>query len=88
MMMNHKTSNKVEPVENNNPDNSFYGLGIAPKILDILERIKFKTPTPIQIKAIPLAIRGKDIIGVAQTGTGKTHSFAIPMVQLLEQKKV
>ncbi len=66
---------------------SFYGLGIAPKILDILERIKFKVPTPIQMKAIPLAIQGKDVIGIAQTGTGKTHSFAIPMVQCLAQKK-
>jgi ATP-dependent RNA helicase RhlE len=66
---------------------SFYMLGIAPKILEILERIKFKVPTPIQEKAIPLAIQGNDIIGIAQTGTGKTHSFAIPMVQLLAQKK-
>ncbi len=65
----------------------FYGLSIAPKILDILERIKFKIPTPIQLKAIPLAIQGKDIIGIAQTGTGKTHSFAIPMVQHLAQKE-
>ncbi|MBU0503263.1 MAG: DEAD/DEAH box helicase [Candidatus Omnitrophota bacterium] len=79
-----------------NPDNlaqapkqpvpSFYGMGIAPKILEILERIKFKVPTPIQLKAIPIAIQAKDIIGIAQTGTGKTHSFAIPMVQLLAQK--
>ena len=69
------------------PAQSFYGLGIAPKILDILERIKFKVPTPIQLKAIPLALEGKDIIGIAQTGTGKTHSFAIPMVQILAQKK-
>ena len=60
------------------PDQSFYGLGIAPKILDILERIKFKVPTPIQLKAIPLAMQGKDIIGIAQSGIGKTHSFAIP----------
>lgn len=65
----------------------FYGLGIAPKILEILERIKFKTPTPIQFKAIPLALQDKDVIGIAQTGTGKTHSFAIPMVQRLAQKK-
>ena len=71
----------------NQPTQSFYGLGIAPKILDILERIKFKVPTPIQLKAIPLALEGKDIIGIAQTGTGKTHSFAIPMVQILAQKK-
>jgi ATP-dependent RNA helicase RhlE len=62
-------------------------LGIAPKILDVLERIKFKVPTPIQVKAIPLGIQGKDIIGIAQTGTGKTHSFAIPMVQRLTQGK-
>jgi len=62
-------------------------MGIAPKILEILEKIKFKTPTAIQRKAIPLAIEGKDIIGIAQTGTGKTHSFAIPMVQRLAQKQ-
>jgi len=66
---------------------NFYGLGIAPKILDILERINFKVPTPIQFKAIPMAIAGKDVIGIAQTGTGKTHSFAIPMCQRLAQKK-
>src|SRR3990167_8431064 len=70
-----------------NPSQGFYGLGIAPKILDILERIKFKIPTPIQLKAIPLGIEGKDIIGIAQTGTGKTHAFAIPMVQRLGQIK-
>lgn len=64
-------------------ERSFFGLGIAPKILEILALIKFKVPTPIQFKAIPLAIEGKDVIGIAQTGTGKTHSFAIPMVQRL-----
>ena len=66
---------------------NFYGMGIAPRILDILERIKFKVPTPIQCKTIPLAIEGKDVIGIAQTGTGKTHAFAIPMIQHLAQKK-
>jgi len=85
--MNHKTSNINKPGENEYRASSFYGLGIAPKILDILERIKFKVPTPIQLKAIPLAMQGKDIIGIAQSGTGKTHSFAIPMVQRLAQRK-
>ncbi len=66
---------------------TFFGLGIVPKILDILGHIKFKVPTPIQFKAIPLAIEGKDVIGIAQTGTGKTHAFAIPMVQRLAQRK-
>jgi len=75
-------TNNITPAAAN-----FYGLGIAPKILDILERMKFKVPTPIQLKAIPLALAGKDIVGIAQTGTGKTHSFAIPMVQRLVQKK-
>jgi ATP-dependent RNA helicase RhlE len=64
---------------------TFYNLGIAPGILEILDRMKFKTPTPIQYKAIPIAIEGKDIIGVAQTGTGKTLAFGIPMLQRLAQ---
>src|SRR3989338_8643579 len=84
----HRTPNINNPAQGlNAPNMSFYGLGIAPKILDILERIKFKAPTPIQFKAIPLAIEGKDVIGIAQTGTGKTHAFAIPMCQRLAQKK-
>lgn len=83
--MTHTTSNNKQEVNQN--EQNFYGLGIAPRILDILERIEFKVPTPIQIKAIPIAIKGDDIIGVAQTGTGKTHSFAIPMIQILAQKK-
>lgn len=69
------------------PGSSFYGLGIAPKILEELNRMRFTTPTPIQHKAIPIAIEGKDIIGVAQTGTGKTLAFAIPVIQQLAQKK-
>ena len=66
--------------------NSFFGLGIAPKLLEKLDRLKFSTPTPIQHKAIPVAIEGKDIIGIAQTGTGKTLAFGIPMIQRLAQK--
>lgn len=86
--MMHRTNNTDNiPQRVNQPVQGFYGLGIAPKILELLERIKFKVPTPIQLKAIPLAIQGKDIIGIAQTGTGKTHAFAIPMVQGLAQKK-
>ena len=86
-MMTHKQVNANGFTAGNSGQQGFYGLGIAPKILDILESIKFKVPTPIQLKAIPLAIQEKDIIGIAQTGTGKTHAFVIPMVQLLAQKK-
>ncbi len=87
--MMSKTNNSIDNIGQGaqQSDQSFYGLGIAPKILDLLERINFKVPTPIQVKAIPLAIQGKDVIGIAQTGTGKTHSFAIPMVQRLAQGK-
>ncbi len=66
---------------------SFYGMGIAPKILGVLDSMKFTVPTPIQHKTIPIAMEGKDIIGVAQTGTGKTLAFAIPVIQRLSQTK-
>ncbi len=59
----------------------FYNLGIAPNILEMLERLKFTIPTPIQEKCIPAAVEGKDLVGVAQTGTGKTLAFAVPMIQ-------
>jgi len=60
---------------------NFYNLGIAPNILAILDKLGFKIPTPIQEKSIPPAIEGKDMIGIAQTGTGKTLAFGIPMIQ-------
>lgn len=66
---------------------SFHGLGIAPGILEILEKMKFTIPTPIQAKAIPPGIAGEDLIGVAQTGTGKTMAFGIPMMQRLARTK-
>lgn len=67
-------------------NSSFYGLGISPQLLEALNRLKFHTPTPIQHKAIPLALEGQDVIGIAQTGTGKTLAFGIPMMQRLYQK--
>ncbi len=66
---------------------NFSGLGIAPSLLDAVERLKFTEPTPIQRRSIPVAIEGKDLIGVAQTGTGKTLAFGIPMIQRLAQIK-
>ncbi len=67
----------------NQQPNGFYGLGIAPSLLEILQRLHFVTPTPIQAQAIPVAIEGKDVVGIAQTGTGKTLAFGIPMMQRL-----
>lgn len=68
-------------------DPGFFRLGIAPAILDVLKKLQFTTPTPIQRQAIPIAIQGKDMVGIAQTGTGKTLAFGIPMLQRLAQLK-
>ncbi|MFH1375237.1 MAG: DEAD/DEAH box helicase [Patescibacteria group bacterium] len=68
----------------NQPAKTFDGLGIAPNLLTQLDRLKFSVPTPIQSKAIPVAISGKDMIGIAQTGTGKTLAFGVPLIQRLE----
>jgi ATP-dependent RNA helicase RhlE len=65
----------------------FYGLGIAPRLLEILDSLKFTVPTPIQHKAIPIAIQGKDVIGIAQTGTGKTLAFGVPMLQQIARMR-
>src|SRR3989338_6262536 len=64
-----------------NESRGFYNLGIAPNILGVIDKLGFKIPTPIQEQSIPPAIEGKDLIGIAQTGTGKTLAFAIPMIQ-------
>ncbi|MBI5360307.1 MAG: DEAD/DEAH box helicase [Planctomycetes bacterium] len=77
----------TQQIQQNQPNLNFFGLGIAPKFLEILAKKKFTIPTPIQVKAIPAAIEGKDIVGIAQTGTGKTLAFAIPMLQRLMQQK-
>lgn len=62
---------------------TFADLGLPPHILKAVDRLGFKEPTPIQEKSIPLAMEGRDILGSAQTGTGKTLAFAIPMVSHL-----
>ena len=65
---------------------TFQELGLAPGFLQILEKGNFSVPTPIQHQAIPIALQGKDIIGIAQTGTGKTWAFGLPMLQRLAQE--
>lgn len=64
----------------------FYGLGIAPTLLERIEALGFKHPTPIQYKAIPIACRGEDVVGIAQTGTGKTLAFSVPMLQQMSAR--
>ena len=62
-------------------------MGLAPKLLEILANHKFIHPTPIQHQSIPIAVQGKDVMGIAQTGTGKTLAFGLPMIQRLAQSK-
>ncbi len=62
---------------------TFAELGLAPDILRALDELGYATPTPIQSEVIPLALHGGDILGAAQTGTGKTAAFALPLIQRL-----
>ena len=66
---------------------TFKELNITEPILKAIEEKGYANPTPIQVKAIPAALTGKDILGCAQTGTGKTAAFAIPIIQHLQALK-
>ncbi len=63
----------------------FSELGLSEKVLGAVQGAGYKTPTPIQAEAIPQALAGRDILGIAQTGTGKTAAFTLPMLCRLEQ---
>jgi ATP-dependent RNA helicase DDX47/RRP3 len=62
---------------------SFSSLGLIQPLLEAIERLNYKTPTDIQAEALPPALEGRDIIGVASTGSGKTAAFALPILQKL-----
>jgi ATP-dependent RNA helicase RhlE len=62
---------------------TFDTLGLKPDLMNALTDAGLTTPTPIQTKAIPLALQGQDVLGLAQTGTGKTLAFGIPLVSHL-----
>ena len=61
----------------------FSELNLNPKVLKAIEEAGYESPTPIQAGAIPPALEGKDVLGIAQTGTGKTASFTLPMITML-----
>ena len=58
--------------------------GLSPTILQGVKAMGYIDPTPIQIRTIPLVMQGRDVIGSAQTGTGKTAAFALPILSLLD----
>jgi len=65
----------------------FEDLGLSPAVIETLQALGYEEPTPIQVQAIPLLMGGRDVLGSAATGTGKTAAFALPMVERVEQNR-
>ena len=65
---------------------TFENLNLIEPILKALQEEGYSTPTPIQEKSIPILLQGKDLLGCAQTGTGKTAAFSIPILQKLYKR--
>src|SRR4029077_1208733 len=66
---------------------SFPELGLRPQLADVLSGLGYEEPTPVQREAIPLLLTGRDLLGQAETGTGKTAAFALPMLQRISEAK-
>ena len=67
--------------------NNFESLGLSKKLLEAVESEGYTTPTPVQEQSIPPLLAGRDVLGVAQTGTGKTAAFALPVLQIMSRTK-
>ena len=63
---------------------SFADLGLSDELLKSIKACGYENPTPIQEKSIPIILMGRDVLGSAQTGTGKTASFTLPMIDILD----
>ena len=66
------------------PTSTFAELGLSAKVQAAIVAAGYTEPTPIQVQAIPVAVTGRDVLGIAQTGTGKTAGFVLPMLARLE----
>lgn len=71
--------------ENNQPEVHFDDFNLDSRVLDALKDVGYETPSPIQAATIPLLLEGRDVVGLAQTGTGKTAAFAVPALSLLAE---
>jgi len=71
----------MEPPASDGSEETFEALGLEPRLLEALRRRGYERPTAIQRRAIPPALEGRDVLGSAQTGTGKTAAFTLPMLQ-------
>jgi ATP-dependent RNA helicase DDX47/RRP3 len=81
--MEEQIDNVASVEEDEAGPKTFADLGIIPSLCEACETMKFKAPTGIQKEAIPYALQGRDIIGLAQTGSGKTAAFSLPILQAL-----
>ncbi|KAF7895064.1 hypothetical protein EAF00_006878 [Botryotinia globosa] len=77
---------ETEEVEEDDAPKSFKDLGIVDSLCEACDTLGYKAPTPIQRESIPLALQGRDLIGLAETGSGKTAAFALPILQALLDK--
>jgi ATP-dependent RNA helicase RhlE len=77
--------NKVKRTDQAGIDSNFNDLGLNPEILRAVRHAGYTDPTPIQAQAIPIVLKGQDLLGCAQTGTGKTAAFALPTLQRLSK---
>ncbi len=66
------------------PEVTFADLGLDDAVLKALRDVGYETPSPIQAATIPLLLEGRDVVGMAQTGTGKTAAFALPILSRLD----
>ena len=80
---NSKMGTPATEESDEKPAPSFRSLGVCEQLAEACDALGWKAPTPIQVDAIPVALKGTDIIGLAQTGSGKTATFALPILQAL-----
>ncbi|KAF7159779.1 hypothetical protein CNMCM5623_005168 [Aspergillus felis] len=81
-----ETQDEAASTETTPAPKSFKDLGIIDQLCEACETMGYKAPTPIQAESIPLALQGRDLIGLAETGSGKTAAFALPILQALMEK--
>ena len=71
------------PAKKSKKSGGFQSMGLSPEVLRAVQRLGFKVPTPIQRKALPIALSGRDVVAMARTGSGKTAAFLVPLVERL-----
>ncbi len=83
----HTTDTETPPATKESSVHTFEELGLTPAILRAITKLGYESPTPIQNRSIPPLLEGRDVMGQAQTGTGKTAAFSLPLLQKIDLKK-